>query len=61
MRGVESDHPEFEFEFETVQNIERETKSCIRLDFDNLSVGFPLDHWVDVDGEQIRDAENQNV
>lgn len=39
---------------ETVRNIEHETKTCIRLDFDNLSVGFPLDHWIDVDGEQIR-------
>ena len=50
------DHPEFEFEFEVVDHIERETEDCIRVDFrSGLSCGFPPDHWVDVDGEQVRD------
>lgn len=27
---------------------ERETESCIRVDFDRVSVGFPVDHRVKV-------------
>lgn len=42
------------FEFLTVGTIERETRGCIRIDFDNYSCGFPPNHWVDVDGEQVR-------
>ncbi|TPI86404.1 hypothetical protein [Mesorhizobium sp. B2-8-9] len=50
-----SEHPEFQFEFETVLAIERETSDCIRVDFESgFSCGFPPDHWLDVDGEQVR-------
>jgi hypothetical protein len=46
-------HPEFEFEFERVAAIERETDDCIRVDFESgFSCGFPPEHMVDVDGEQ---------
>ena len=47
--------PEFECEFEVVSETERETDDCIRVDFESgFSCGFPVDHWVDVDGEQVR-------
>ncbi|RWE37437.1 hypothetical protein [Mesorhizobium sp.] len=50
-----SDHPEFQFEFETVLAIERESEDCTRVDFESgFSCGFPPDHWIDVDGEQVR-------
>jgi len=46
-------HPEFEFEFQTVSWIERETEDCISVSFESgFSCGFPPDHLVDVDGEQ---------
>lgn len=48
-----SAHPEFQFEFETVAAIERETPTCIRVDFESgFSCGFLPAHMVDVDGEQ---------
>lgn len=51
-----SDHPEFAFEFERVESIERETPDCIRVDFESgFSCGFPPDHLIDVDGEQVRE------
>lgn len=53
-RQVESQHPEFEFDFQTVTNIEKESRRCIRVDFENFSCGFPPRHWVDVDAEQVR-------
>ena len=52
---ADSPHPEFAFEFEVVADIERETPDCIRVDFESgFSCGFPPDHWIDVDGEQVR-------
>lgn len=49
----DSEHPEFQFEFERVLEVERETPDCIRVDFESgFSCGFPPDHLVDVDGEQ---------
>lgn len=49
-------HPEFEFEFETVMEIERETANCILVVFESgFSCGFPPGHMVDVDGEQVRE------
>ncbi|MER9833396.1 hypothetical protein NKJ28_00265 [Mesorhizobium sp. M0145] len=51
----DTEHPEFQFEFETVQAIEIESADCIRVDFESgFSCGFPSDHWLDVDAEQIR-------
>jgi hypothetical protein len=44
----------FPFEFLTVEAIERETRDCIRVDFNGFSCGFPPNHWIDVDGEQVR-------
>ena len=60
-RGVESNHPEFEFEFLTVASIEVESAECTRVDFDNYSCGFPPDHWIDVDGEQLEDLDEQTA
>lgn len=62
--GAETDHPEFEFEFATVEAIELEphdTDPCIVLHTSQGSFGFPPDHWIEVDGKQVRDTENQNV
>lgn len=43
----------FQFEFEVVGLIERESDDCIRIDFESgFSCGFPPDHLIDVDGEQ---------
>ncbi|RWO06324.1 MAG: hypothetical protein EOS07_22055 [Mesorhizobium sp.] len=54
-RPENSQHPEFQFEFEAVQAIEIESSDCIRVDFESgFSCGFPPDHWLDVDAEQIR-------
>lgn len=51
-RGVESDHPEFEFEHETVAGVEAETPDCVRVDFESgLSVGFPPDHLLKLNRE----------
>ncbi len=50
-----SRHPEFAFEFETVSELEAETPECTRVDFESgFSCGFPPDHWVEVDDEQVR-------
>ena len=46
-------HSPFQFEFEVVAGVERETDDCTRVDFESgFSCGFPPDHLVDVDGEQ---------
>lgn len=52
----DSDHPEFAMEFQTVREIDRESDECICVYFDNFACGFPPDHWLDVDGEQVRDC-----
>lgn len=44
----ERDHPAYEYEYQIVFEIERETADCIRVDFDGESVGFPVDHVVKV-------------
>lgn len=51
----DSEHPEFAFEFQTVREIEQESADCICVYFDNFACGFPPDHWIDVDGEQVRE------
>lgn len=43
-----SDHPEFEFEYQPVQSIEWETTTCIVIHFDNFSCGFPPNHLLPV-------------
>ena len=42
------EHPEFEFEFCEVIDVERETPDCVRVDFDNYSCGFPVDHELEI-------------
>lgn len=43
---VDGAHPEFEFEFQAVVAIERETANCVRVDFETCSFGFPPSHRV---------------
>lgn len=46
-------HPAFQFEFETVAEIEGEGPDCICVTFESgFSCGFPPSHEVDIDGEQ---------
>jgi hypothetical protein len=41
------EHPEFEFEYETVLATERETPNCVRVDFESgFSCGFPPAHRI---------------
>lgn len=48
-------HPEFEFEFECVEAIERENADCIVLAFESGFVcGFGTHQWIQVDPEQVR-------
>ena len=50
--GNASDHPEFTYEFETVESMERETDDCVCIYFESgFTCGFPVDHEVDVDPE----------
>jgi hypothetical protein len=43
------DHPYFESEYEVVECIEKESKNCICVHFENSNpVGFPPDHLVSV-------------
>ncbi|MGE3307747.1 MAG: hypothetical protein AB7I52_17460 [Rhizobiaceae bacterium] len=45
----------FEFEFEVVDHVEIESPDCSCVYFESGFVcGFPPDHWIDVDGEQVR-------
>lgn len=39
-------HPEFEFEYATVCEMERETPSCMMVCFDSIACGFPPAHMV---------------
>lgn len=34
-------------EFASVENVERETASCVRIDTDQGSYGFPVDHLIE--------------
>ncbi len=52
---VDSEHPEFAYEFQEVMEIERESEDCMCVYFINFACGFPPDHWIDVDGEQVRE------
>lgn len=52
-----SEHVEFQYEFEVVAAIERETADCIRIDFaSGFSCGFAPDYEIDVDPEQEESA-----
>ena len=42
-------HPEFEFEYQIVHEIEFETPDCICIYFDSVAVGFPPNHTVTVE------------
>ena len=51
----------YEFEYQIVAAIERETPTCTRVDFEGgPSVGFPPDHEVKIDPDGRRD-ENYNA
>lgn len=55
--GTSDFHTHYESEFAVVDEVVRETEDCICVYFESTPpVGFPPDHWVDVDGEQVRDA-----
>lgn len=55
--GDGSDHPEFEFEYERVMHVERETPETTVVHFESgFSCGFPHDHEVEVE-EPRPDAE----
>ena len=57
--GDKSDHPEFAYEFEVVESIERETEDCVCVYFESgFTCGFPVDHDVDVDPEQVFNEGN---
>lgn len=61
--GELGSHPEFEFEFALVESIEFEphdTDPCVVLHTSQGSFGFPPDHWIEVDGEQIRDTSGSS-
>jgi hypothetical protein len=46
------EHPEFEFEYERVLVIQRETKNCYVIEFESgFTCGFPIDHEVTVSTE----------
>ena len=52
--GDKSDHPEFAYEFEVVETIERETEDCVCVYFESgFTCGFPVDHVVNVDPKQV--------
>jgi len=56
--GDESDHPEFAYYFEVVKSMERETEDCVCVYFESgFACGFPVDHDVDVDPDQVFDNE----
>lgn len=43
----------FAYEYETVSGRERETKDCLRVDFESgFSCGFPIGHRVEIDPKQ---------
>lgn len=45
--GKDSMSP-FIYEYERVDNVERETADCIRIDFNSTSIGFPPNHLLRV-------------
>lgn len=55
------DHPEFAFEFEVVRRVVYEaargtdrSDDVVRVNFESgFSCGFPTDHEIEVDGEQV--------
>ncbi len=52
-KGIETNHPEFLFEYEIVSDIVSEGPDCIVVTFESsFSCGFPPDHRVDIDPEQ---------
>ncbi len=43
-----SDHRRYEWEFMEVMEVVRESGTCVRVDFDDDSIGFPADHVLTV-------------
>lgn len=41
-------HPEFEFEYQPVYEIEKESADCIVLHCDNFSCGFPPNYFIEI-------------
>ena len=51
-----------ECEFQTVESVVRETPDCVCVYFEGFdAVGFPVDHRVEVDGEQTPDERVANA
>ena len=47
---------EFSYDFAIVEEIVNETQNCIVLSTTQGTFGFPSEHWLDVDGEQVRET-----
>lgn len=59
-KGFTFAHPEFADEFQTVTAVIREHPKCIRLEFEaGFTCSFPPGHWVEVDGEQFRQDDEE--
>lgn len=41
----------YQYELAVVVGSERETGDCVRVDFEGDSIGFPIDHQVEVEGQ----------
>lgn len=58
--GTSDFHAHYEYEFAVVESVEHEphdVEPCICIYFESTPpIGFPPDHWVDVDGEQVRES-----
>lgn len=56
----EGEPSRFEFEFERVLSVTIESADCVRVDFESgFSCGFPINHEIEVDGEQTRTRERK--
>jgi hypothetical protein len=47
------DNPFYQSEFVEVYSAEAETLDCVRIDFCNLSIGFPSDHLIGIEIEAM--------
>lgn len=53
--GLKFEHPEFEFEYQTVSGIESRPNGVNLIFESDFTCVFPYSHWVEVDGEQERE------
>jgi hypothetical protein len=42
----------YNYEYAFVEGSEQETADCVRVDFDGDSIGFPVDHYLEVEGQR---------